>query len=227
MEELALQYRGASKWPVFHDYSPPSEVSDLASTPLEQFREWFAAATHDERVTEANAMVLATADADSFPSTRTVLLKGVDERGFVFFSNLTSRKSRELHANPNASVTFPWFVQHRQVVVCGRAEQIPREETLEYFMSRPHESQLGAWASDQSTFIESRRVLDEQWTALNEKYPRGSEVPLPESWGGWLILPTTIEFWQGRPSRLHDRLRFVGQGSLAEAANWRIERLSP
>jgi pyridoxamine 5'-phosphate oxidase len=124
-------------------------------------------------------------------------------------------------------VTFPWFAQHRQVVVCGRAEEIPREETLEYFTSRPHESQLGAWASDQSTLIESRRVLDEQWTALHEKYPPGSEVPLPESWGGWLILPTTIEFWQGRPSRLHDRLRFVGQGSLAEAANWRIERLSP
>ena len=179
------------------------------------------------RVTEANAMVLATADADAVPSTRTVLLKGVDERGFVFFSNLTSRKSRELHANPNASVTFPWFAQHRQVVVCGRAEEIPREETLEYFTSRPHESQLGAWASNQSTPIESRRVLDEQWTALHEKYPPGSEVPLPESWGGWLIRPTTIEFWQGRPSRLHDRLRFIGQGSLAEAAHWRVERLSP
>ena len=132
------------------------------------FRKWFAAASHDERVTEANAMVLATADADAVPSTRTVLLKGVDERGFVFFSNLTSRKSRELHANPNASVTFPWFAQHRQVVVCGRAEEIPREETLEYFTSRPHESQLGAWASNQSTPIESRRVLDEQWTALHE-----------------------------------------------------------
>ena len=203
------------------------DVSDLASTPLEQFQEWFAAASHDERVTEANAMVLATADADAVPSTRTVLLKGVDERGFVFFSNLTSRKSRELHANPNASVTFPWFAQHRQVVVCGRAEEIPREETLEYFTSRPHESQLGAWASDQSTPIESRRVLDEQWTALHEKYPPGSEVPLPESWGGWLIRPTTIEFWQGRPSRLHDRLCFVGQGSLAEVASWRVERLSP
>ncbi len=203
------------------------DVTDLAPTPLEQFQDWFVTATQDDRIVEPNAMVVATANVKGVPSSRTVLLKGVDERGFTFFTNLGSRKSSELRANPNISATFPWYALHRQVVVCGQAEEISREETLAYFRSRPHESQLGAWASEQSTVIDSRDVLDESWTSLHEQYPPGSEVPLPDQWGGWLIRVTTIEFWQGRPSRLHDRLRYRGSGSLIDAGGWTIERLSP
>jgi pyridoxamine 5'-phosphate oxidase len=203
------------------------EASDLADTPLEQFHDWFVTATQDDRIVEPNAMVVATADAFGVPSSRTVLLKGVDERGFTFFTNLRSQKSRELQANPNVSATFPWYALHRQVVVCGVAEEISREETLAYFRSRPHESQLGAWASEQSTVIDSRDILDETWASLHDQYPPGSEVPLPEQWGGWLIRPTSIEFWQGRPSRLHDRLRFRGGGVLTESASWTVERVSP
>ena len=203
------------------------DVSDLADTPLEQFQDWFVTATQDERIVEPNAMVVATADSEGVPSSRTVLLKGVDDRGFTFFTNLRSRKSRELGANSNISATFPWYALHRQVVVCGVAEEISREETLAYFRSRPHESQLGAWASEQSELIDSRDVLDDTWASLHEQYPPGSEVPLPKQWGGWLIRPTTIEFWQGRPSRLHDRLRFRGSGLLTESASWTVERLSP
>jgi len=203
------------------------DVADLAPTPLEQFQDWFVTATQDERVIEANAMVLATADASGLPSTRTVLLKGADERGFIFYTNLGSRKSTELRSNPHASVTFPWYALHRQVVVCGVAEEVDRAESLEYFRSRPHESQLGAWASAQSSRIESRDVLDDRWVELHARYPSGTEVPLPDMWGGWLIRPTTVEFWQGRPSRLHDRLRYRGSGSLIDAGGWTIERLSP
>ena len=203
------------------------DVSDLAATPLAQFQDWFVTATQDERIVEPNAMVLATADESGVPSTRTVLLKGADDRGFVFYTNLGSRKSSELRANPHASLTFPWYALHRQVVVCGLAEEVDRSETLEYFRSRPHESQLGAWASAQSSVLQSRDELDQTWSSLHDRYPPGSDVPLPDQWGGWLIRPTTIEFWQGRPSRLHDRLRFRGGGSLTEAGAWRVERLSP
>lgn len=203
------------------------DVADLAPTPLEQFQDWFVTATQDERIVEPNAMVLATANESGEPSTRTVLLKGADERGFIFYTNLGSRKSTEVRSNPNVSVTFPWYALHRQVVVCGVAEEVDRAESLEYFRSRPHESQLGAWASAQSSPIESRAVLDDRWVELHEQYPPGTEVPLPDMWGGWLIRPTTVEFWQGRPSRLHDRLRYRGSGSLVDAAGWIVERLSP
>jgi len=200
---------------------------DLASNPLAQFRSWFEEAVASDLVVEPNAMVLATAGADGHPSSRTVLLKGADERGFSFFTNLGSRKSRELRANPHASVTFPWFAMHRQVVVVGDVEELGRDEVLTYFRSRPHESQLGAWVSAQSTVIESREVLDQHWHELHEQYPPGTEVPLPDFWGGWLIRPETVEFWQGRPSRLHDRLRYRGTGLLSDAASWTVERLAP
>ncbi|HEV8024476.1 MAG TPA: pyridoxamine 5'-phosphate oxidase [Candidatus Nanopelagicales bacterium] len=202
-------------------------AEDLATDPLGQFRLWFDQAVAHEAIVEPNAMVLATADAAGAPSSRTVLLKGADERGFSFFTNLGSRKSAELRANPRASVTFPWFGMHRQVVVVGQAEELSREEVGNYFRSRPHESQLGAWVSEQSTVIDSRESLDERWRALHEEYPPGTDVPLPEHWGGWLIRPSTVEFWQGRPSRLHDRLRYRGEGSLADASLWQIERLAP
>lgn len=200
---------------------------DLAPNPLAQFRSWFDEAVASELVVEPNAMVLATASADGRPSSRTVLLKGADERGFAFFTNLGSRKSSELRTNPHASVTFPWFAIHRQVVVVGDVEELGRDEVLTYFRSRPHESQLGAWVSAQSTVIESREVLDHQWRELHEQHPPGSEVPLPDFWGGWLIRPSTIEFWQGRPSRLHDRLRYRGTGSLSDTDTWVVERLAP
>lgn len=202
-------------------------AEDLAADPLRQFRNWFDQAVAHEAIVEPNAMVVATADAAGAPSSRTVLLKGADERGFSFFTNLGSRKSGELRANPRASVTFPWFAMHRQVVVVGDTEELSREEVGNYFRSRPHESQLGAWVSEQSSVIDSRELLDERWRALHEEYPPGSEVPLPDFWGGWLIRPSTVEFWQGRPSRLHDRLRYRGEGSLADASLWQIERLAP
>lgn len=203
------------------------EISDLAATPLGQFRDWFDLASSDVRITEPNAMVLATADAVGIPSARTVLLKGVDERGFSFYTNLSSRKSQEMHANPWVSIAFPWYALHRQVVVCGSVEELGRDEVRAYFESRPHESRLGAWASAQSTVIESRQPLDTTWRELHDAYPPGVEVPVPEFWGGWLIRPVSIEFWQGRPSRLHDRLRYCGAGMLDDASAWTIERLSP
>ena len=203
------------------------ETTDLSADPLMQFGAWFTDAVAAPGIVEPNAMVLATANLEGHVSSRTVLLKGVDWRGLSFFTNLGSRKSRDLRDNPHASVTFPWFAMHRQVVVVGEVEELDREEVLSYFRSRPHESQLGAWVSEQSTIIDSREGLDRHWRELHEQYPPGSDVPLPEHWGGWLIRPHSVEFWQGRPSRLHDRLRYRGSGSLSDSSQWTIERLSP
>ncbi|MCX6431254.1 MAG: pyridoxamine 5'-phosphate oxidase [Actinobacteria bacterium] len=203
--------------------------ADLRPSPLEQFRAWFTDAV-DSGLQEPNAMVLATVTAVGQPSTRTVLLKDADPRGFVFYTNLMSRKSRELVANPAVSATFPWLALHRQVVIVGRAELIGRDEVAEYFQSRPHGSQLGAWASEQSTVIDGRSGLEERHARLQEQYPEGVEVPIPAFWGGWLIRPETVEFWQGRESRLHDRLQFGARNAgaaLDDAAAWTVERLSP
>ena len=185
---------------------------DLAPTWLAQFHRWFADAT---ALREPNAMVLAT--ADGAPSSRTVLLKRVDERGFVFFTNRTSRKGRELAANPVASLLFPWIDLERQVIVVGTVEPVSDEETTAYFHSRPREAQLGAWASRQSTVLADRAQLEARFRAVEARYP--GEVPVPDFWGGLRVVPTSVEFWQGRPSRLHDRLRYLADGS--------VERLSP
>ncbi|WP_030898168.1 pyridoxamine 5'-phosphate oxidase [Streptomyces sp. NRRL F-5126] len=197
--------------------------SDLAATPMEQFDRWFGDAA-DRGLPEPNAMVVSTADTDGRPSSRTVLMKRFDERGFVFYTNYTSRKGTELAANPHVSLLFPWHRIARQVIVTGTAERVGRDETAAYFRTRPHGSQLGAWASEQSSVIPSREKLMERYEQLAERYPEGEQVPVPPQWGGFRVTPVSVEFWQGHENRLHDRLRYVQQ---EEGRGWRVERLCP
>lgn len=197
--------------------------ADLAGDWLTQFDRWFTEASGSGQIAEPNAMILATASPEGVPSARTVLLKGYDERGLTFFTNFLSRKGRELRANPNASLVFSWPVLSRQIVVCGPVEQVNREETVEYFQSRPRGSQIGAWASPQSQVIDSRMPLDLERDRLTKAYPEGEAVPVPEHWGGFRVMPVTVEFWQGRPDRLHDRLRY----RTTDDGDWVIERLAP
>ncbi len=193
---------------------------NLARDPFRQFEKWFQEA-EAAKIPEPNAMTLATAGPDG-PSSRTVLLKGLDGRGFVFYSHYESRKGRDLAANPRASLLFPWLALERQVVVEGKVTKVSREESEAYFHSRPHASQLGAWASAQSTLVADRAALDAAFKAVEEKYA-GREVPLPPQWGGWRLSPETVEFWQGRRNRLHDRLRYRREPN----GDWVIERLAP
>ena len=195
--------------------------SDLHPDPIEQFTKWFNDAVASE-IVEPNILTLATASADGFPSARTVLLKGYDARGFVFYTNQQSRKGRELAENPRASLVFWWDRLERQVVIQGTVTPVPDDEADDYFHSRPRGSQLGAWASRQSTVIESREVLERRVEELEKEY-EGKEIPRPEYWGGYVVKPLSIEFWQGRPNRLHDRLRY----RLSDDGAWIIERLSP
>lgn len=192
--------------------------ADLAPTWLEQFDRWFGQAA---ALAEPNAVVLATATLAGVPSARTVLLKAYDARGLVVFTNLTSRKGREALANPRATLLFPWVELERQVVVEGAVEQVARTETEAYFRSRPRASQLGAWASRQSAVLPGREALEQRQAELERRFA-GQDVPVPDFWGGLRIVPTAVEFWQGRPSRLHDRLRY----RLCEG-EWLVERLSP
>ncbi|MFC5910957.1 pyridoxamine 5'-phosphate oxidase [Streptacidiphilus monticola] len=194
---------------------------DLAADPLHQFARWFTDAERSG-IDEPNAMVVSTADAEGRPSSRTVLLKAFDERGFVFYTNYGSRKARELEANPYVSLLFPWHPIARQVIVSGRAERTGRDETAAYFRSRPHGSRLGAWASDQSAPVASRAELEARYAELAARYPEGEGVPVPPFWGGFRVVPDAVEFWQGRQNRLHDRLRFV-----RTPEGWRVERLFP
>ncbi len=195
--------------------------TQLAGDWTAQFGDWFADAA-GAGLTEPNAMIVATADADGHPSGRTVLLKGYDSAGFVFFTNYESRKGSELSANPYASLVFPWFALHRQVIVVGSVERVTRAETEQYFAERPHGSQLGAWASPQSAVVSGRAEIEAAYAAATERF--GDEpVPAPPHWGGWRVVPSTVEFWQGRRSRLHDRLRF----RRTEQGSWMVERLAP
>lgn len=194
---------------------------ELDPDPLRQFHRWMQEAMAAE-LTEPNAMVLATVDARGRPSTRTVLLKRVDERGFSFFTNYESRKGRELAANPRAALTFPWLDLERQVNIEGTVTRLSRAESEAYFNERPRGSRLGAHASRQSAVIAGREVLEARLAEVEALHP-GEAVPLPEAWGGLVLAPEAMEFWQGRPSRLHDRLRYRRQ----DDGTWKIERLSP
>jgi pyridoxamine 5'-phosphate oxidase len=195
---------------------------DVSPDPIVEFARWFAEA-QQARLPEPNAMILATATADGAPSARVVLLKAFDERGFVFYTDYRSRKGAELEANPRAALVFYWGELDRQVRITGGVALASREESEQYFRTRPLGSRQGAWASYQSRVIPGREPLEADLREIAERFPDG-EVPLPPHWGGYRVVPGAIEFWQGRESRLHDRLRYVREG---QGRGWRIERLSP
>ncbi|MEY2526657.1 MAG: pyridoxamine 5-phosphate oxidase [Verrucomicrobiota bacterium] len=194
---------------------------DLDPDPIKQFANWFTAAI-EAGIKDVNAMSLATATPDGKPSVRIVLLKGFDHDGFVFFTNYASEKGQQLDTNPNAALGFYWIEVDRQVRINGRVERTSREESERYFHSRPLGSQLGAWASRQSEVIDARRILDARLAEMTERYRQGP-IPLPSHWGGYRLKPETIEFWQGRANRLHDRFRYKREKS----GSWCLERLAP
>ena len=203
------------------------DVSDVDSDPVTQFLRWLKDAAAAE-LREPNAFTLATADRTGRPRARTVLLKAADATGFTFFTNYHSMKGAHLASNPQGSMCFAWIELERQVIVTGQVERTTAEETAVYFRSRPHGSQLGALASHQSSVLESREVLTERFAELGEQYPEGSEVPVPDYWGGFRLTPDEVEFWQGRPNRLHDRVRYRRASDTGNASDaWIIERLSP
>jgi pyridoxamine 5'-phosphate oxidase len=194
---------------------------DLDPDPIVQFQRWFDDASRGG-VVESNAAALATATPDGHPSARMVLLRGIDHRGFAFFTNYGSRKAREIEANPRAAMVFFWHELERQVRIEGRVERVSGEESDRYFHSRPKGARLGAWASPQSEVIPSRGALDARYRGFEDKYPNEA-IPRPANWGGYRLVPESIEFWQGRPNRLHDRLRYTRR----EHDGWLIERLAP
>ena len=193
----------------------------MPADPFEQFTAWFRDAV-SSGVIEPNAMSLATAGANGHPLVRTVLLKNYDARGFVFYTNLESRKARELKENPHAALLFPWLLLERQAIVTGPVERLSALETLKYFVTRPRDSQIAAWASQQSAPLSSRQVLELEWEALKRKFAAG-DVPLPDFWGGYRVVPESIEFWQGGAHRLHDRILYTRRAP----GDWSIGRLAP
>ena len=214
--------------------------ADLDANPVTQFDQWLAQASAGSRwrkigiafyklwhailghtPADVNAMVLATVDRAGQPSTRTVLLKGVDERGFVFYTNYDSRKGLELAENPNAALTFYWADLERQICVAGMVTKLPQAESEAYFKSRPRGSRLATWASNQCDVVADRAVLDAKWNEMAKRFP--NDVPLPPNWGGYVLKPERIEFWQGRPSRLHDRFCYTREPD----NSWKLERLAP
>jgi pyridoxamine 5'-phosphate oxidase len=197
------------------------DVADLATSWHEQLQQWLDEAT-EAGVPEPNAMVLATAGVDGRPSSRSVLCKGLDERGVVFFTNYTSNKSHDLIATRYASVTFPWYGLQRQVHVRGTVDKVGSAETAAYWAGRPRGSQIGAWASPQSRTVAGRQTLESALANVQRQFADADQVPVPPHWGGWRIRPETVEFWQGRRDRMHDRLVFAHSGD-----NWAVKRLAP
>jgi pyridoxamine 5'-phosphate oxidase len=196
------------------------DEAHVAPEPMAEFHRWFTQAL-EAKALEPNAMALATATRDAIPSVRVVLLKGYDERGFVFFTDYRSRKALELAANPRASLVFHWSELERQVRISGRVERTSTEESESYFRTRPHGSRLGAWASHQSRVIPSRVELERDLREMERRFPT-DDIPLPPHWGGYRLQPEEVEFWQGRENRLHDRIRYARDGG-----GWKLERLSP
>lgn len=199
------------------------DVSTVNPDPIRQFEQWFKEALQAATEPEPNAMTLATATPDGKPSARVVLLKGLDPGGFVFYTNYESRKGKELEINPHAALVFSWLTMQRQVRIEGIVEKVLPEASTEYFQSRPKDSQIGAWASPQSTVIGDRKVLEDKVAALEKQYAGTEQLPRPEQWGGYLLRPTCVEFWQGRSSRLHDRVQYLPDG----IGGWMIQRLAP
>ncbi len=207
---------------ISHPADEPILTEDmLAKDPMDQFAAWMADAV-GVPLPEPTAMVLATVSASGRPRARTVLLKHHDSGGFTFYTNRTSRKGTDLAEVPRASLVFPWFPMQRQVIVEGSVSPLSAEESEPYFHSRPRGSQLGAWASRQSTVIDSRAELDGRYAELERRWPDGMDVPMPDFWGGYLVVPDVVEFWQGRTNRLHDRFRYR-----LDAGRWVVERLAP
>jgi len=198
------------------------EINEVASNPITQFDTWFHIAMA-QQIKEPNAMVLATINEEGKPAARVVLLKGYDQRGFTFFTNYQSQKGKDLLKNPYGALVFNWLELEKQIRIEGSVEKLSFEESTAYFQSRPKSSQIGAWASPQSTIISDRSILEERVEQLHHQYAEVSVLPRPEYWGGYLLKPTLIEFWQGRTSRLHDRIRYTLQSDDA----WKIERLAP
>jgi pyridoxamine 5'-phosphate oxidase len=197
------------------------DVKDVMKDPIEQFEKWFLEATNSG-VPEANAMNLSTVNSDGKPTSRIVLLKGIEDRKFIFYTNYQSQKGRELESNPACALTFFWPELERQVRIEGNALRVEEKKSIEYFQSRPRGSQVGAWSSPQSTVIESREILEARKKKIEEKFEGLPVLPKPHQWGGFEINPTMFEFWQGRPSRLHDRIQFIKVDN-----TWRVQRLAP
>lgn len=199
-------------------------LDSLPADPFAAFTNWLTEAHANPVIVEANAMVLSTLGGDGEISTRTVLLKDISEGGFTFFTNYTSRKGYAMDINPQVTLLFPWYAMERQISISGIAEKISQSESAAYFATRPWSSQIGAWASHQSAPLSSREELEQRWKGAAEKWPEGTEVPLPPHWGGYRVVPKSIEFWQGRYSRLHDRLRYEFD---ATRNDWALNRYYP
>ena len=204
------------------EYSQAALDLDSVNTkPIKQFEQWFKEAQEAE-ILEPNAMVLSTVDSQGMPFQRTVLMKALDDRGIVFYTNYKSRKAQQIEENNQVSVLFPWYALERQVLITGRAEKVSTKESMAYFASRPFGSRLGAWVSQQSKVISSRSILEMKLAEMKQKFKDG-KVPLPDFWGGYRIVPEAFEFWQGRKNRLHDRLMY----SANPEGDWQIERMAP